>query len=159
MNNNISSQYPFQSQSPYGNSPANNNTYPVDPRYQNTPHYPSVTPSYIMPSLVQQPALNYIKCRPVASIDEARAAQVDLDGQLNVFTDIGNKKIYTKQINLDGTASLNTYVLTVEEDNSKNEYVTKKEFDAVIKEFQNLLISMQPPASNAPVVNDNKVTF
>jgi hypothetical protein len=57
---------------------------------------------------------NYIKCRPVASIDEARASQIDLDGSLNVFTDIGNKKIYTKQINLDGTATLNTYTLLTE---------------------------------------------
>ena len=36
---------------------------------------------------------------------------IDLDGSIFVFTDFGNKHIYTKQINLDGTATLNTYTL------------------------------------------------
>ena len=55
-----------------------------------------------MPAQAQQmpmsaaPALNYIKGRPVVSIDEARASQIDLDGSLYVFPDLGNKKIYTK---------------------------------------------------------------
>lgn len=57
----------------------------------------------------QQPM--YIKCRAVTSFDEAKAAMIDLDGSLHVFTDTANKRIYTKQINLDGTATLNTYVL------------------------------------------------
>lgn len=42
------------------------------------------------------PMQNFIKGRPVVSIDEARASQIDLDGSLYVFPDIGNKKIYTK---------------------------------------------------------------
>ena len=42
------------------------------------------------------PQVNYIKGRPVVSIDEARASQIDLDGSLYVFPDLGNKKIYTK---------------------------------------------------------------
>lgn len=54
---------------------------------------------------------NFVKCRAVTSEDEARAAMIDLDGSIHVFTDIGNKKIYTKQINLDGTATLNVYKL------------------------------------------------
>jgi hypothetical protein len=61
--------------------------------------------------VVQNYALNYIKGRPVVSIDEARAAQIDLDGSLYVFPDLGNKKIYTKQINMDGTATFNVFEL------------------------------------------------
>ena len=68
---------------------------------------------------------------------------MDLDGSLNVFTDIGNKKIYTKQINVDGTASLNTYCLTQDKEEPKVEFITRQEFDAVIKEFQNLILNMQ----------------
>lgn len=52
---------------------------------------------------------NYIKCQPVTSIEEAKAAMIDLDGSVHVFTDLGNGKIYTKQINLDGTATLNIF--------------------------------------------------
>ena len=49
-----------------------------------------------------------INCRPVSSYDEAKASMIDLDGSLFVFTDVANKKIYTKQIMLDGTASAYT---------------------------------------------------
>lgn len=54
----------------------------------------------------------FLKCRPVSSKDEARAFQIDLDGSLWVFTDLGNGKIYTKQVNNDGTAAFKTYVFT-----------------------------------------------
>lgn len=42
--------------------------------------------------------IQYLKCRPVSSKEEARASQIDLDGSLWVFTDVANDKIYTKQI-------------------------------------------------------------
>ena len=58
----------------------------------NVPTTQPTAPAYTMP-LVQQ---NFIKGRPVVSIDEARASQIDLDGSLYVFPDLGNKKIYTK---------------------------------------------------------------
>lgn len=48
----------------------------------------------------------------MTSYDEAKAAMIDLDGSIYIFPDINNRVIYTKQINLDGTASLNTYTLT-----------------------------------------------
>ena len=48
------------------------------------------------PAPMQAAQPNYIKGRPVVSIDEARASQIDLDGSLYVFPDLGNKKIYTK---------------------------------------------------------------
>lgn len=55
---------------------------------------------------------NYVlKGRPVTSFDEAKASMIDLDGSVYVFPDFANGKIYTKQINLDGTAALNTYSL------------------------------------------------
>lgn len=61
---------------------------------------------------MQQPQMaNYIKCRAVTSFDEAKASMIDLDGSIHIFADIGNGKIYTKQINLDGTATLKTYAL------------------------------------------------
>ena len=70
---------------------------------------PQYTQQYQQRMDTTMPSTAYLKGRPVASFEEARAAQVDLDGSLFVFPDIGNKKIYTKQINLDGTATLKTY--------------------------------------------------
>lgn len=103
-------------------------------------HYPQFsqqnTMAQPMPTLNQ----NFIKCRAVTSIDEAKASIIDLDGSINVFTDIGNKKIYTKQINLDGTASLKTYILQEEprtEATSTTEttYVSVEELEAVCDRF------------------------
>lgn len=54
----------------------------------------------------------YIKCMPVSSFDEARNAMIDFDGSITVFTDLANGKIYTKNINNDGTANINVYALT-----------------------------------------------
>jgi hypothetical protein len=73
------------------------------------PQAAEIAPTYTPPLMMQQ---NYIKGRPVVSIDEARASQIDLDGSLYVFPDLGNKKIYTKQINMDGTAAFNIFELS-----------------------------------------------
>lgn len=73
--------------------------------------YPQFAQQPMGQGITQQQAPVYIKCRAVTSIDEAKAAMIDLDGSLHVFTDIPHRKIYTKQINLDGTASLNVYSL------------------------------------------------
>ena len=77
----------------------------------------------------------FLRCRPVSSREEAMASQIDLDGSLWVFTDVNNGRIYTKQINNDGTASFNTYVYTQEElnYNNSNQFVTKEEFNKVIQ--------------------------
>lgn len=98
----------------------------------------------------QQPQNLYLKCRPVSSKQEAKVAQIDLDGSLWVFTDVGNKKIYTKQINVDGTANFNTYVLTEEKDNTEQQidYVTKQEFNETIEKILNAISIKQDSSSN-----------
>lgn len=52
-----------------------------------------------------------LKGRPVTSFDEAKASMIDLDGSIFIFPDFASGKIYTKQINMDGTASIKTYEL------------------------------------------------
>lgn len=89
-----------------------------------------------MGGINQQNVVNqFLKCRPVASREEARAFQIDLDGSLWVFTDVGNNKIYTKQISNDGTAVFKTYTLSQEDENEYDSsiYVTKEEFNKVIQ--------------------------
>ena len=86
------------------------------------------------------------RIRPVSSIEEVRAASIDFDGSVFYFSDLANKRIYTKQINLDGTAQLNMYELKeapiMEQpivDTSK--FVTRGEFDEVMNRFKNYLNS------------------
>ena len=57
----------------------------------------------------QQQQPQFLKCRPVTSIEQARAAQIDLDGSLWVFVDPGHGKIYTKQIKNDASSSFGVY--------------------------------------------------
>ena len=36
---------------------------------------------------------------------------IDFDGSIFYFPDAANKRIYTKQINIDGTSTINVYAL------------------------------------------------
>ena len=99
---------------------------------------------------------NFLKCRPVASKEQAKAAQIDLDGSLWVFTDIGNEKIYTKQINNDGTAKFKTYSLMADEDPYISpEFVTKEEFNKVV---QSLMAAIQSATKPVESVSNNANT-
>lgn len=95
----------------YANPMGNPSAMQMQRLAQMEQQYPQFAQQPLGQGITQQQAPVYIKCRAVTSIDEAKAAMIDLDGSLHVFTDIPHKKIYTKQINLDGTASLNTYSL------------------------------------------------
>lgn len=66
----------------------------------------------------------------------AKASIIDLDGSLFVFTDIANGCIYTKQILLDGSAELKTYILKPTENKVNVEYVSKQQFENVVNELK-----------------------
>ena len=95
----------------------------------------------IPPSQQPQPAFIGLKGRPVSSLEEARAAAIDFDGSVFFFPDLANKRIYTKQINLDGTASMNMYEykeVPTEAFNSSN-FVTRQEFDETLNDIKGAL--------------------
>ena len=105
----------------------------------NYPYY--TAPSYYNPTrymATEQPQPQ-IKGRPVTSIEEVRAMTIDFDGSVFFFPDIANKRIYTKQINYDGTSTINTYELVpmpIPATNNSNQYVTKEEFDNLVMRLQ-----------------------
>lgn len=80
-----------------------------------------------------------LKGRPVSSLDEARASAIDFDGTVFYFPDLANKRIYTKQINLDGTATLCMYELKEIPTVEPTGYVTKEEFETAINQIKGLL--------------------
>jgi len=66
----------------------------------------------------------------VSSIEEARAQSIDFDGSIFYFPDLANQKIYTKQINPDGTSTLNMYELKeIPKAPNGNDYITRQEFE------------------------------
>lgn len=92
--------------------------------------------NYQQPYMQNQNQTQMLKGRPVSSYDEAKASMIDLDGSLFVFTDIANGCIYTKQILLDGSAELKTYILKPTENKTNIEYVSKQQFENVISELK-----------------------
>lgn len=83
---------------------------PMAPMQQRLQQYEQNYGQMAQPQGAYKPQ-NFIKCQAVTSIDEAKAAMIDFDGSVHVFTDLANNRIYTKQINLDGAAVLNVYEL------------------------------------------------
>ena len=106
----FSPQY-YANPAAYASPMGNPSTMQMQRLAQMEQQYPQFAQQPMGQNFTQQQAPVYMKCRAVTSIDEAKAAMIDLDGSLHVFTDIPHRKIYTKQINLDGTASLNIYSL------------------------------------------------
>jgi hypothetical protein len=112
-----------------------------------------------MPSYLRQaPPQIGLKGRLVASLEEARATSIDFDGSVFYFPDLANKRIYTKQINIDGTASLCVYELRelpIEKEESVvvpsvEKFVTREEFEQVLGQIKQLLQKPTEPAVSAP---------
>lgn len=115
--------------------------------------------------LMYQPLNNYglypqvqnqqnLKGHPVASLDEVRATSVDFDGSIFYFPDLANKKIYTKQINMDGTSTLNMYELKPipepENISQNNNYVTREEFEKALNQIKQGLKPTAEKVENKP---------
>ena len=126
---------------------------------QTIPNY--TQPNYLRPAQPQ----NGLKGRLVSSLEEARATSIDFDGSIFYFPDLANKRIYTKQINMDGTATLNVYELRevpIMDENpqmpqSMNNFITRDEFKQVIEQIQQRLpkevTQVQPNIPKKEVVN------
>ena len=103
----------------------------------------------------------FIRGRTVTSIDEVKGAMIDLDGGIHFFPDPGNHKIYTKQINMDGTATINTYVLEDPTKNPSSHPVYQEDLDRVSKilmgEIESLRNRLGGLESVQPNANDGNV--
>ena len=111
--------------------------------------YPNTTPYYQPQQIYQRPIAPQqvgLKGRPVSSIEEARASGIDFDGSIFYFPDVANKRIYTKQINLDGTATLNMYELKELPPMAvdSNAFITRQEFNEAMEALRNSLIPAAP---------------
>lgn len=97
------------------------------------------------------PTLQGLKGRPVASLEEVRAASIDFDGSVFFFPDLANNRIYTKQIMMDGTASLKVFELVqipMEKSMVENDFITREEFNNVINTLKGLIVAPQEQAKS-----------
>ena len=109
--------------------------------YQN---YTSYYPQNQVRTIPQSTSSFGLKGRPVSSLEEARAMSIDFDGSVFYFPDLANRRIYTKQINLDGTATLNMYELkeipTIS--NNSSNYITREEFESALSKIESSINAM-----------------
>ena len=133
--------------------------------YQNYNYYPPQNQQVSQQfgqtqSYLRQAPPQGLRGRPVSSLEEARATSIDFDGSIFYFPDIANKCIYTKQINIDGTANLQMYELKEIPREVKieqipiDQFVTKDEFNKVMAEIRQSLINNQ----NSPVAMEKPKT-
>ena len=137
----------------------NYNYYPQTQSGAQTSQY---IPQYTQRPVQPQP---YLKGRLVSSLEEARATSIDFDGSIFYFPDLANRRIYTKQINLDGTATLNMYELrempTINEQQvfASTNFVTRDEFDQVVAQLKAMLVPEQPVAQAEPPKQKVELNF
>lgn len=114
----------------------------------NAYYYPNQPQQSYAPRQVpyEMPQQNLLKGRFVSSVDEVRAAQVDFDGSIFVFPDIANKKIYTKQIDLNGNVKLEEYDwVPIEKTAAVGDFVTKQEFEETMAKVKEAISQATQP--------------
>ena len=137
--------------------------------YQNYNYYPQQTTQPVAQQAMPVYQSNYfrpaqaqigLKGRLVSSLEEARATSIDFDGSVFYFPDLANKRIYTKQINMDGTASLNVYELReipIENNQqviaSVEKFVTRDEFEQALAQLRTMVAPEKPEVITAPSAN------
>lgn len=116
----------------------------------------------------QQPMQQYYnwnnnqQVRPVSSIEEAKASPIDFDGSVFYFPDLANKRIYTKQIGMDGIAVLNMYELKEmpiqqpQKEIDLSHYVTREELEQTVLQLKGML---EQTLNNKKEVKEPVVNF
>lgn len=113
-----------------------------------------VVQTQVQQPFARPPIQPILKGKPVTSIDEVRATSVDFDGSISYFPDLANGKIYTKQINMDGTSKILMYEpveIPQPVMKGQDDFVTREEFNAVIQSIQSHFAESQPKPVEAPV--------
>ena len=133
----------------------------VSKMYPNYNYYPPRQQQQPSPQMqqmqMQQQIPPFLKGRPVSSLEEVKAIPIDFDGSIFYFPDIANRKIYTKQINLDGTATINMYeykVIPIAQEpiqkDTNNTYITRDEFEQSMGKIKEMFAAI-PSSQVTPI--------
>ena len=109
---------------------------PTQPRFGAAPNnYPS---QFASPQMIPQAALQQgMMMRPVTSLQEAAASQINFDGTAHWFYDTSADRLYSKTFDFQtGTAPIITYVR--EQPAPVVRYATVEVVESLVNEIQNL---------------------
>ena len=118
-------------------------------------NYPQTFPQRYLQQ--QMPVNNIVKGRVVTGIEEARAAQVDLDGTPSYFPSLGEGKIYVKYIGMDGLPVFQTFI--VEQPKPQMPGISLESLAQRVQNIENAIQNMNGGAGNVqPNGNDANAT-
>ena len=116
-------------------------------------NYPQAFPQRYPQQQVQMPINNIVKGRVVTSIEEARAAQVDLDGTPSYFPSLGEGKIYVKYIGMDGLPVFQTFI--VEQPKPQMPGISLESLAQRVQNIENAIQNMNGGAANVQSNGDD----
>lgn len=123
---------------------------PYRPPYNGYPqvqgNYPQTFPQRYPQQQMQIPVNNIVKGRVVTGIEEARAAQVDLDGTPSYFPSLGEGKIYVKYIGMDGLPVFQSFI--VEQPKPQMPGISLESLAQRVQNIENAIQNMKGDAVN-----------
>ena len=116
-------------------------------------NYPQSFPQRYPQQQMQMPVNNIVKGRVVTGIEEARAAQVDLDGTPSYFPSLGEGKIYVKYIGMDGLPVFQTFI--VEQPKPQMPGISLESLAQRVQNIENAIQNMNGGAVNVQSNGDD----
>lgn len=116
-------------------------------------NYPQTFPQRYPQQQMQMPVNNIVKGRVVTGIEEARAAQVDLDGTPSYFPSLGEGKIYVKYIGMDGLPVFQSFI--VEQQKPQMPGISLESLAQRVQNIENAIQNMNGGAVNVQPNGDD----
>ena len=130
---------------------------PYRPPYNGYPqvqgNYPQTFPQRYPQQQMQMPVNNIVKGRVVTGIEEARAAQVELDGTPSYFPSLGEGKIYVKYIGMDGLPLFQTFI--VEQPKPQMQGISLESLAQRVQNIENAIQNMNGGAGHVQPNGDD----
>ena len=130
---------------------------PYRPPYNGYPqaqgNYPQTYPQRYPQQQMQMPVNNIVKGRVVTGIEEARAAQVELDGTPSYFPSLGEGKIYVKYIGMDGLPVFQTFI--VEQPKPQMQGISLESLAQWVQNIENAIQNMNGGAGHVQPNGDD----
>ena len=130
---------------------------PYRPPYNGYPqvqgNYPQTYQQRYPQQQMQMLVNNIVKGRVVTGIEEARAAQVELDGTPSYFPSLGEGKIYVKYIGMDGLPVFQTFI--VEQPKPQMQGISLESLAQRVQNIENAIQNMNGGAGHVQSNGDD----
>ena len=142
----------------YGQQYAPNPYAGATPQMQQRLNYLQQMQMYQQPQMPMSQMPQALKGRVVTGIDEAKAAQIDLDGSSTFFPCPAEGKIYEKSIDLNGLPMFRVYQIVNLQEQKQPVYAERNSVDRLAERVDKLEKQLQGGTYHEPDANNGNVT-